>query len=314
MQDAFFQKNKVWFFTAFSFLLSNTGIGSSRYAGTEEEDRTSSRQIRIHNTSRQKKNKEIWTKKEDDKLSRQILLIKKKDGALLQQICNALCQERNKKIWTEEEDDKLSQQILLIKKKDGALSQQSNTLCKKNNRNKWTREENEQLLRKMSSLPKKPNGKFDWPKISESCPNKSWQQCKKHWEDALNPNIRKGSWTEEENQKLNAAIKRCMDLHPLDFDLKRFPWKEIAKEVPGRTGKQCRNRAFWKCTANLNSQKGPWTQDEDENLKEQLQNPPLNNKGEIQWTEIAESMPGRTPDACKYHAKKNKFNIKQRRK
>jgi myb proto-oncogene protein len=312
--NAFFQKKKVWLFTVFSFILSNTGIGSSCYSETEEEDeapsqqilltkekdRTSSQQTRIRNTSRRRMyGRKILIKEEKKVPSQQILLTKEEDGALSQQVYNTLCQKKNGKMLIKEEKNVPSQQILLTKEEDEALSQQvCNTLCQKKNGNRWTKKEDERLLRKMSSTLKKPNGKPDWQKISESCPNKSWQQCKKHWEDALNPSIKKGPWDKEEDRKLSNAVGRYLDP---DHPNKRLPWAKIAKEVPGRIGKQCQNR--WQCISNPNVRKGSWDKEEDEILirlvGDAIKN--NNNNNQIPWADVAKLPLNRTAEQCRSH-------------
>jgi hypothetical protein len=318
--DAFFQKNKVWFFTAFSFLLSNTGIGSSRYAGTEKEDeapsqqilltkekdRTSLRQARIRNTSRRR----MYGRK---------ILIKDEKKVPLQQIHNDLQprnqtkveissrrgrvrnisrQSMNENMCIPGEDEASSQQMLLTKEKDRTSSQQiriRNTSCQKNNRNKWTQEEDDRLLWKMSSPPKKPNGKPSWPKISESFPGRTRHQCAHRWNYTLNPGIRKRSWSQDEDRKLNNAV--TFYINSLNLSLGKFRWKEIAKKIRGRTGKQCRNR--WQCTFDSNIRKGPWDKEEDEILIQQVKNATADNNGlkQISWTNIAKSL-NRTGAQC----------------
>lgn len=67
---------------------------------------------------------------------------------------------------------------------------------------------------------------------------------------------------------------------------RRWPWARIAEGVPGRDGKQCRERWTNHLDPNLNDD--PWMAAEDETLwVEQAQ---LGTK----WTEIAGKLPGRS--------------------
>jgi hypothetical protein len=221
--NAFFQKKKVWLFAAFSFLLSNTSIGSSCYSENEEED--------------------------------EVLL----QQALLQQIHNAPRPKKKKKMWNKEENEKL-------------LEQMSN------------------------KYPLTKKGKPDWQKISESFPDRDWRQCRSHWTYVLNPGINKGPWNEEEDQKLNDAVERYLDPdHP-----NKFPWAEIAKEIPGRTSKQC--QTHWRCTLNPNIRKGPWNKKEDATLTRLVRSAIKNNNNdnnlEIPWTNVAALLSGRTAAQC----------------
>jgi myb proto-oncogene protein len=63
-------------------------------------------------------------------------------------------------------------------------------------------------------------------------------------------------------------------------------WTEIAKQVPGKTGRQCRERWHQVLDPNVNS--GPWTFAEDNLLYE------LHQKFPKDWVKIAEQMPHRT--------------------
>ena len=50
----------------------------------------------------------------------------------------------------------------------------------------------------------------------------------------LLPSAKKGLWTAEEDGRLLAALG--------DADALKIPWARVAKSVPGRNGKQCRDR------------------------------------------------------------------------
>ncbi|KAJ2847175.1 hypothetical protein GGI22_006052, partial [Coemansia erecta] len=67
-------------------------------------------------------------------------------------------------------------------------------------------------------------------------------------------------------------------------------WPRIAMLVPGRTNKSCRKRWFHSLDPSLH--KGPWTQEEDDLLRERVAQYPS------QWSRVAEGITGRTDDQC----------------
>ena len=88
-------------------------------------------------------------------------------------------------------------------------------------------------------------------KVSEDV---SAGQCQYRWQKALNPKLRKGAWTEDEDNRLRKAVA-----------VYGSSWIQVAETIPGRTNDQCRDR--W--TSHLNktpAAKATWTKEEDKAL------------------------------------------------
>ncbi|XP_043699471.1 uncharacterized protein LOC122650175 [Telopea speciosissima] len=142
----------------------------------------------------------------------------------------------------------------------------------------WTEEEDETLTKAVNYF----NGK-NWKKIAEFFPGRTDLQCLHRWQKVLNPELVKGAWTKEEDDCIFELVER--------YGCKK--WSVIAKSLPGRIGKQCRER--WHNHLNPAIKKDAWTKEEDLALIRAHQI--YGNK----WAEIARLLPGRADNSIKNH-------------
>lgn len=107
--------------------------------------------------------------------------------------------------------------------------------------------------------------------------------CQNRWYRTLDPSIRRGNWSPEEDTQLRLAV-----------DLYGHAWMEVASFIPGRTNEQCRDR--WTERLNPKIPRGKWTSDEDARLLSAV-----DEFGLGKWKEVSERVgTGRTDSTCRY--------------
>ena len=125
-------------------------------------------------------------------------------------------------------------------------------------------------------------GTGNWDLISkEMNNNKSAIQCLHRWNSIMKPTYIKGPWNVEEDKKLIDWIKTNGATN----------WSACAEFIPGRTGKQCRER--WMNALNPLLKKGSWEPEEDYIIFK------LFKKLGSKWSTISNYIQGRTENSIK---------------
>ena len=101
-------------------------------------------------------------------------------------------------------------------------------VSQKINKGPWTPYEDEQLIKYIQKF-----GAKNWNECSEFIKNRNGKQCREHWKNCLNPDIKKGEWTSEEDLLIMILYQRC-----------NGSWRELIHYFKDRTENSIKNRFF----------------------------------------------------------------------
>ncbi|PWN53790.1 hypothetical protein IE53DRAFT_104261 [Violaceomyces palustris] len=124
----------------------------------------------------------------------------------------------------------------------------------------WTPRE-DQLLIQLVEQAAEQQGTHEgiaWNEIAKHLPNRTNKGCRRRWNSNLSLEVKRGRWSEVEDQRLLRAI-----------DLYGFNWVAVAKVVQTRGPDQCGKRWTDSLDPKINHQ--GWSKEEDEELVRAVQ-------------------------------------------
>ena len=102
------------------------------------------------------------------------------------------------------------------------------TELEKTNKGPWSTKE-DKLLNEWI----KKNGAKDWHECSKFIGGRTGKQCREHWKNCLNPEVKKGEWTLEEDLLIMISYNKF-----------KGSWRDMIHLFEGRTENSIKNRFF----------------------------------------------------------------------
>lgn len=115
----------------------------------------------------------------------------------------------------------------------------------------WSKEEDAELQKAVEAF-----GTGNWGAVSQMVSGRTPTQCSQHWHKVLDPSLIKGFWTSEEDALLVKLKTQSPEIR----------WKEVSKQIPTRSAKQCRER--WTNSLDPSLKRGKFSVEEDTILVE----------------------------------------------
>ncbi|KAL6915597.1 hypothetical protein FSHL1_007048 [Fusarium sambucinum] len=149
-------------------------------------------------------------------------------------------------------------------------------------RRPWTTAEDATLRSLVGHFGASRGSEGRWKDIAAGLEGRTAKDCRKRWLHSLDPSLRKGRWTSQEDEILLSAYAR---LGPL--------WNDIASLIPGRKDDQCSKRYNDILNPSAKNRLSDWTSNEDNLLRQGVA--ALGHR----WVAISARIPGRPPLTCR---------------
>ncbi|VUC26338.1 unnamed protein product [Clonostachys rosea] len=149
-------------------------------------------------------------------------------------------------------------------------------------RRPWTDTEDQTLRHFVSQLGSARGRQSRWTDIARGLPGRTAKECRKRWFHSLDPSVRKGPWTQQEDRILLEGYARL-----------GLAWSDICLLIPGRKDDQCSKRYNDILAPSAKDRLRGWSEEEDQVLRDSVQS--LGHR----WSAISALFPGRPPLTCR---------------
>lgn len=161
---------------------------------------------------------------------------------------------------------------------------------RKGQRKTWVKHDDELLLKRLHELYPGPfeentvkTRSVDWERVAQAFGGeRKAKDCRKRWALSLDPNLRRGKWTPEEDELLVQQFRQHGAL-----------WQQVALQIEGRTEHQCLKRYYEVLDPNVRNRLQPWSEAEDLLLID------LVTRHGTKWKTIASEFAGRPSLTCR---------------
>lgn len=168
-------------------------------------------------------------------------------------------------------------------------------IFRKTRRNAWSADEDQSLRKFLIAQYLRNNNlteyngepidikDIDWVRIAGQINTKrKAKECKKRWVSSLDPYLKKGKWTQREDDALIQAFKKYGPA-----------WQKVAAEIEGRNEDQCSKRYTEVLNSDTKDRLKPWTIEEDLILIEKAK------LFGTKWRQISTYLPTRPSLTCR---------------